>query len=178
MAEDNNGMGLSITARDIALWVLWFIIALIVSIVLNSMFVISIGISSNSMEETIMTNGQVLGSKVSYTSGNPERFDIVILQSQSESGSNTYVGRIIGMPEETVKIVSGKAYVNADSSPLDEPYLTEGMSTSAGPFIVPKDCYFVVGDNRNSSEGRGIISKEDIIGKAFISVYPKINFLK
>lgn len=45
------------------------------------------------------------------------------------------------------------------------------------PFVVPKGCYFVMGDNRNAStdsrrQSIGAIEKEDIVGRVVLRLYP------
>ena len=45
------------------------------------------------------------------------------------------------------------------------------------PFVVPEDCYFVMGDNRNAStdsrrQSIGAIEKEDIMGRVVLRLYP------
>ena len=55
-------------------------------------------------------------------------------------------------------------------------------------YVVPEDCYFVMGDNRNGSkDGRpskdsrtfseiGFVPKECVAGKAFFSIFPFNTF--
>ena len=66
------------------------------------------------------------------------------------------VGRVIGMPGDRVRIEKGKLYRTARGSsreePLAEQYLKpELMSPPTEEFeeiIVPRDCYWLMGDNR------------------------------
>ena len=87
--------------------------------------------------------------------------------------------RVIALPEDEVAIdADGNVYVNGEL--LDEPYITEkglGDCDLEFPYKVPGTSYFVMGDRRsNSVDSRnsavGSISREDIIGKVFIRVWP------
>ncbi|MBQ5375559.1 MAG: signal peptidase I, partial [Lachnospiraceae bacterium] len=91
--------------------------------------------------------------------------------------------RIIGLPGETVRIdTDGKIYVN--EALLDENY---GYETIEDPgraietLVLGEDEYFVLGDNRNNSRDSrdpmvGNISRDRIVGKAFIRIYPFDKF--
>ena len=70
---------------------------------------------------------------------------------------------------------------NYGASPGDaaiaEPYLPKGLKTRDFPRTkVPKDSYFVMGDNRSNSDdsrfGLGFVPRDAIIGKAFFLVWP------
>ena len=71
-----------------------------------------------------------------------------------EIGKDSYIKRVIALPGEHVNIKSGKVYINEKE--LDEPYLQDGIITNIeGPgfddFVVPENCVFAMGDNRNKS---------------------------
>ncbi len=65
--------------------------------------------------------------------------------------SQLFVKRVIGLPGETVNIVDGKVYINDSEEPLDDSFCPETPEGSFGPYTVPEDCYFMLGDNRNHS---------------------------
>ena len=73
-------------------------------------------------------------------------------------------------------------YINDEV--LDESYGYEAMATAglaAQEITLGEDEYFVLGDNRNNSQDSrdpavGCIHKKDIIGKAFIRLYPFDRF--
>jgi len=91
--------------------------------------------------------------------------------------------RVIALPEDEVAIDGeGNVYVNGEL--LEEPYVTEkklGDCDLEFPYKVPGTGYFVMGDRRsNSVDSRnsvvGAISREDIIGKVFLRVWPLSRF--
>lgn len=129
-----------------------------------------------SMEPALENGDRLLVDKMSYHFREPERFDIVVFPQKIDV---YYVKRIIGLPGETVQIKEGKIYIN--DVMLVENYGKEGMDESYTmelPVTLGTDQYFVLGDNRNHSmDSRdplvGTVSKNYIIGKAWIILYPK-----
>ena len=82
----------------------------------------------------------------------------------------------------TLQIIDGMVYI--DGEMLDESYGKEVMDyagIASEPVELGQDEYFVLGDNRNnSSDSRdpsvGIIHGDQIIGKAFIRIWPLNKF--
>jgi signal peptidase I len=92
-----------------------------------------------------------------------------------------FVKRIIGLPGDTIKVDDGGVTITPPSGRrvhLHEPYIFSQLQQgpSYGPFKVPPDHYFVMGDNRaQSADSRtalGPIKRSDIIGKAFVRIWP------
>lgn len=71
-----------------------------------------------------------------------------------EIGKESYIKRVIALPNEHVEIRDGKVYVNEKE--LDEPYLSDDVITEATgvlvDFVVPEGCIFAMGDNREGSK--------------------------
>jgi signal peptidase I len=95
-------------------------------------------------------------------------------------GDKDFIKRIIGLPGETLEMKDGIVTITRTDGTkltLNEPYLVDDKDTSPfGPFTVPAKTYFVMGDNRPmSADSRtrlGPIKRDDIIGKAFVKVWP------
>jgi signal peptidase I len=133
------------------------------------------------MNVTLEDGDNLIVDKLSYRFSEPERYDIIVFPYQYQE-KTYYIKRIIGMPGETVQIIDGMVYI--DGEMLDESYGKEVMQYSgvAGdPIELGNDEYFVLGDNRNnSSDSRdpsvGNIKEDQIIGKAFIRIWPLNKF--
>lgn len=91
--------------------------------------------------------------------------------------------RVIALPEDEIAIdADGNVYINGEL--LEEPYVNDkglGDCDLEFPYKVPGTCYFVMGDRRsNSVDSRnsviGAVSRDDIIGKVFIRVWPFSRF--
>lgn len=144
--------------------------------IINNFLIINANIPSESMENTIMTGSQILGNRLSYLKENPHRYDIVIFK-YPDNEAKLFIKRIIGLPGETVEIRDGKVYINGQEEPLDDSYIPEPMEGSFGPYEVPENCYFMLGDNRNGSKDSRFwdntyVKKDQILGKAVFRYYP------
>jgi signal peptidase I len=139
-------------------------------------------VSGHSMENTLSDNDHLFVDKISYRFKDPQRFDIIVFPPQYDP-STYYIKRIIGLPNETVQIdTDGNIYI--DGEILEESYgkeVIQNPGRAIEPIVLGDDEYFVMGDNRNnSSDSRdpavGNIKREDIIGKAFIRIWPLSSF--
>lgn len=139
-------------------------------------------VSGSSMESTLSNEDHLLVDKISYRFRNPERFDIIVFPFQYDE-ETYYIKRIIGMPGETIRIdEEGNIYI--DEELLEEDYgreVIENPGRAIEPIALGDDEYFVMGDNRNnSSDSRdpsvGNIHRNDIIGRAFIRIWPLSKF--
>lgn len=143
-------------------------------------------VSGSSMEPTLSDGDNLIVDKISYRLHDPERFDIIIFPYQYEENTY-YIKRIIGLPGETVYINdAGEIYINGTL--LKENYGLETIQNpglASEPITLGDDEYFVMGDNRNNSTDSrfasvGAIKRQDIIGKAWVRIYPfnKIMVIK
>lgn len=139
-------------------------------------------VSGGSMESTLSDEDHLIVDKISYRFKDPERFDIIVFPFQYDK-ETYYIKRIIGMPGETVRIdAEGNIYINDEI--LEEDYgreVIQNPGRASEPIELGDDEYFVMGDNRNnSSDSRdssvGNIHRKDIIGRAFIRIWPLSKF--
>lgn len=134
-------------------------------------------VSGSSMETTLSDKDQLIVDKMTYRFRDPKRYDIVVFPYQYQDNTY-YIKRIIGLPGETVQILSGMVYI--DGMRLDEHYgneIMENPGIAEEPLTLGEDEYFVLGDNRNNgSDSRasdvGLIHRKDLIGRACIRVWP------
>ena len=158
------------------------IFVLIFVLVVNNFLIINAKIPSPSMENTIMTGDRIFGNRLAYVLGDPQRFDIVIFRYPDDE-SQLFIKRIIGLPGETVEITDGKVYIDGSETPLDDSFTPETPTGNYGPYTVPENCYFMLGDNRNNSKDSRFwqntyVERDAILGKAVLKYFPGIKFLE
>jgi len=159
------------------------VIAFILAMILRTFVVEGRVIPTGSMLPTIQLQDRVMVNKFIYYFKDPQRGDVVVFDPPEALNTNQdYIKRVIGLPGEKVEIKNGKVYI--DDCPLEEPYLAEPLDYEYGPVEIPPDCYFVLGDNRNSSfdshRWNAWLTSDHIKGKAFLVYWPiqNISLLK
>ena len=168
--------------KEIMSYVYMIVIVVAAVLFLNEFFVVNAKIPSSSMEKTIMVNDQIFGNRLAYMSQGPQRYDIIIFRYPDDE-SKLFIKRVIGMPGEVVNIVDGKVFINDDTEPLDDSFCPEAPLGNFGPYIVPANCYFVMGDNRNNSHdsrywNNHFVREDQILGNAFLRYWPASRFGK
>ena len=146
-----------------------------VAVLITTLFLPILQISGDSMSPTLEHDEIVVLLKTK----NFERGDLIGFYYQGK----ILLKRVIALPEDEVAIdADGNVYVNGEL--LEEPYVTDkglGDCDLEFPYKVPGTSYFVLGDRRsNSVDSRnsviGAVSRDDIIGKIFIRVWPMSQF--
>jgi signal peptidase I len=138
-------------------------------------------VDGSSMEPNLHHGEKILINKVAYLFSGPDRGDIIVFDPPVVS-ENDYIKRVIGLPGEFVEIKNGTVYIHkADNSilTLDEPYIMEYPAYTFTSEVIPENCYFVLGDNRNKSGDSHygwFVSRSDIYGKAWFAYSPMSNF--
>lgn len=135
-------------------------------------------VSGSSMETTLSDGDNLIVDKLSYRFQDPKRFDIVVFPYKYKENTY-YIKRIIGLPGDTVQVKDGYTYINGELLESDI-YGAEVMieaGTASEPITLGEEEYFVLGDNRNHSlDSRdpsvGILKREDLIGRAWVRIYP------
>lgn len=140
-------------------------------------------VNGPSMMNTLKNGDNIILDKISYRFHEPERFDIIVFPVENED--KNYIKRIIGLPGETVQIVNGFVYItdqDGNFHELEESYGAEIMLNpetaeylTTAPVKLGEEEYFVLGDNRNNSiDSRriGPISRDIILGRAWVRIYP------
>ena len=137
----------------------------------------SIAVDGPSMQPNFHDEQRLIINKAIYKFREPERGDVIIFHSPDNSGDD-YIKRIIGLPGESVVIKNSTVYIRQKDGnllPLDEPYITKQAKKAFSGEEIPENEYFVMGDNRNNSDDSRsgwTLPRENIIGKAWLSVWP------
>ncbi len=135
------------------------------------------GVIGDSMEEALPASSQVLINRFVYTVSSPKRGDVIVFLPYGNTNTHYYTKRVVALPGETVSISEGRLYIDGYLAESQDKYdFMEDPGNAANPVLLGDDEYFVLGDNRNSSEDSrsgniGPVKKENIIGKAWL-VYP------
>ncbi len=135
-----------------------------------------------SMEPTLADGDNLIVDKITYVFREPKRGEIVVFPYRDQSGVY-YIKRIIAIPDDTIYInESGHVYIN--DRLVEEDYIKE-LANDAGiastPVRLGEDEYFVMGDNRNNSTDSrsvtlGVVHRDEIIGRAFVRIWPLKDF--
>ncbi|MFC1798191.1 signal peptidase I [Thermodesulfobacteriota bacterium] len=166
------------------------VIAVILALFIRTFIVQAFKIPSGSMKPTLLIGDHILVNKFIYgikipfwrktivPIKDPKRGDIVVFKFP-EDPSKDFIKRVIGIAGDVVEIRDKKVYIN--HKPFDDKYgfyqesptRVTGLSAqdNFGPVTVPKDMFFVMGDNRDHSyDSRfwGFVELDALKGKAFI----------
>lgn len=164
--------------NEIYEWSKIILVAFLLAFFVKSTVVASAKVPSGSMEGTVMTGSRIIINRLAYVYGSPHRGDIVAFY-YPDDGKTLYLKRVIGMPGETIEGKDGKIYI--DGTEITD-YTENEFQEDFGPFYIPNECYFMMGDNRNNSwDSRYWVNKyvniQDIMGKAEFEYYPEIKVL-
>ena len=162
----------------IAEFACYALIVLFVLYIAPTFLLEKIVIDGNSMQNSLQDEEQVLIEKVSRYFDGPDRFDIIVFTKKTGTTEKVYIKRVIGMPGDTIQILSDIIFVNGEI--LEENYgkdamLTDGIAHES--ILLGEDEYFVLGDHRSVSiDSRsakvGVVKKSEIDGVVFLRVFP------
>lgn len=136
----------------------------------------------SSMEPKLSNEDNLIVDKISYRFHEPERYDIIVFPFRYEDNT-FYIKRIIGLPGETVQI-DEEGNILIDGEILPEGYgkeVIQSQGRAYEPITLEDDEYFVMGDNRNNSTDSrdpsvGNITREEIVGRAWLRIWPLDKF--
>jgi signal peptidase I len=176
-------------------------VAFLLALLIKSFLVQAFFIPSQSMENTLLVGDRVLVNKMVYRFREPRRGEVMVFINPnaptpdrnffedvvhwvteglgfSSDPQKDFIKRVIGLPGDVIELRRGKVFVNGKR--LQEPYLHPERGTAdEGPYTVGEDQFFMMGDNRtNSSDSRvfGAIPRENIVGRAFVILWPPSRF--
>ncbi|WP_285858620.1 signal peptidase I [Neobacillus niacini] len=170
--------------NELVSWGKSLFIAIGIAFVIRTFLFAPYMVEGSSMEPTLHDEEKVFV----YKAGEFNRGDIVIIKGTEKN----YVKRVIGFPGDQVEMKTDQLYINGEI--VKETYLSENLKAAQqlgskltgdfGPITVPKDHYFVMGDNRlhstDSRNGLGFIKGNQIVGTSEFIFFPvtEIRFVK
>ena len=151
--------------------------ALLVAVLIRTLFLQTFFIPSESMESTLKKHDRVLVNKLSYKLHDIHRGDVVVFRrppKETNKEIKDLIKRVVALPGEQVEGRDG--HVLIDGKLLTEPYLDPGRTTGDfAPIVIPQGMIFVMGDNRGNSEDSrvfGPIEQKLVVGRAFVRIWP------
>ena len=193
--------------------------ALIIAVIIRSLFLQPFYIPSSSMEPNLLIGDRLFVTKYSYGFSKhsfpfspplfkgrlfnkvPEMGDVVVFKTPADNRTD-YIKRLIGLPGDEIQFINGDLYINSNqvlksrisksdiiycgnkinvntfSEKLPNKktyktvYLKEYSFQNSDKFLVPKNHYFFLGDNRDCSKDSrylnsvGYVHKDNLVGKA------------
>ncbi len=183
-------------ARD---WVESIIVAFILAMFVRTFVVQAFKIPTGSMRPTllegdlILVNKFIYGAKIPFTSyrlpkvREPQRGDVIVF-IYPEDPKKDFIKRLVATESEAVEIKNGTVYINGrpllDTNFSRRYYYNRGDFAQEGQkIVVPKDSFFVMGDNSASSQDSrywGFVPKKNVLGNAILIYWPlnRIRIIK
>ena len=160
--------------RRIVTWVTDIIVVIAFACFTVYGFGTQIPVSGSSMQPLLNNGDVVLMNRLLYDFTAPERGDIVVFQREDQKLN---VKRVNGLPGETVQIRNGQIYIDGEVLPEEENFFVASAGLAESPVLLGEDEYFLLGDNRDSSEDSrfanvGNVKKSQIIGKVWLKIAP------
>ena len=156
-----------VTKSHLWLGVKYLLISLFFGVVIRGFLLIPVPVTGNSMDQTLSQG------------------DMILFQ---QADGTIYIKRVIGLPGDDIRYEKDQLYINGEK--IAESFLTNNRSHDhqVSPYTtdfkldeligekkLPKDEYFVLGDNRRISKDSrsfGTVQSKDILGKAQAVYYP------
>jgi signal peptidase I len=170
------------------------LIALVIALLVRGFVIQAFKIPSSSMEPTLLIGDQLLVNRLSYVVkipftdivlanlGKPKRGDVIVFRFPQDH-SKDFIKRVIGTEGDTIEIKDKVIYLNGQLMKDPHAHFAEDRifpknpdvpRDNVGPFTVPKNSYFVMGDNRDRSlDSRfwGFVKTEELVGRALITYF-------
>lgn len=193
MLENDNAQAVSVTAESpgsvaeeappaqttvwsALSWIRDLAFSVLIAVILIVFIYQPVKVEGTSMMPTLTDQERIFINKFTYHYGlgHIDHSDMVVFKYPLDT-TKSYIKRVIGVPGDLVKIVSGQVFVNGQ--PLAEDYVPDEYRdrVSWGPERVPPEKYFVLGDHRSSSNDSrawGFVDRQYIYGKAVFVYWP------
>lgn len=164
-----------------------FVFSLFIMLLIMIFAFKQIEVSGNSMEATLSDGDRLL---ISNLFGSPKQGDVVVVNCMGLD--KTIVKRVIATAGQTVVINYDNDTISVDDKVIKEDYLSASsknmkisvlfdpeymIDKNCYKYVVPENCIFVLGDNRNNSTDSrfssvGFVNLDDVMGTALFRIYP------
>lgn len=164
--------------RSAVNWIVDIVMVLILAVLAIRFYGDKVTIIGSSMKPMLESDDVVLLDELCYTFSGPARFDVISFRVEDGADGRCYVKRIIGLPGETVQIKDGLVLINGvcpDEKNVWYQAAVPGIASE--PVVLGENEYFVLGDNRASSEDSrfadvGNVRFEQIEGRLWLLFSP------
>ncbi|MGI6021388.1 MAG: signal peptidase I [Lachnospiraceae bacterium] len=163
--------------RVVIKWIVDILIVLALAFLLTFLFGAGITVQENSMNPTIHSGDMVLMNRLAAKTGGIKKGSIIVYVSDEDEEA-CHVKRVIALPGDTIQIKDGLIMINGETymEDLELPSIIDPGLASEPVKLGPSE-YFVLGDNRNSSEDSryadvGNISSDEIKGVVWFLLNP------
>ena len=158
--------------REIISWLSVTVIAILIAFGFVFAFGMQVRVIGDSMEPSAYNGQVVLVNRLAFKIFGPKKGDIIVFLPNGNVNSHYYVKRVVAMPGDKVQIIDGNLHINGsiDEQDKDAYDTMEDPGIAANEIKLGSGEYFVLGDNRNSSEDSrsadiGIVKANMMIGK-------------
>ena len=168
--------------KEIFSWLTMTIITVVVAFGFVFIFGMQVKVIGDSMEPAAYNGQTVLVNRLVYKLFGPNSGDIIVFLPNGNVNSHYYVKRVVAVPGDKVQIVDGLLYINGEIQTEDQDKYDkmEDAGIASNEIKLKSGEYFVLGDNRNSSEDSrsaniGIVTTNMMVGKAWFKLGFKDN---
>lgn len=148
-----------------------YVVIIILVLIIKYNIVAPIRVNGRSMNNTLKDGDIMILDIIGYKTSKLKRFEIIVIDTKKDY----IIKRVIGLPGEEVEYKDNKLYINGK---LVKDKYGNG-DTNDFKVVVPKDSYFVLGDNREDSlDSRyyGAFNKKKVLGKTKFTIFPFNRF--
>nr|WP_297708696.1 signal peptidase I [uncultured Butyrivibrio sp.] len=163
--------------KEVMSWLYITILAVFIAFMMVFAFGFQVRVIGDSMEPTAYNGQTMLVNRIIFKIFGPSNGDIVVFLPNGNANSHYYVKRVVATPGDKVQIIDGLLYINGSvvTDDQDKYDKMEDAGIASNEIKLKSGEYFVLGDNRNSSEDSrsaniGIVTMNMMIGKAWFNL--------
>ena len=159
--------------KDIFELIIGTLVAIFLAFAITYFIGMRTSVIGDSMEPALYNGQEILINRFIYKISSPKRGDVIVFLPNGNQKTHYYVKRVMALPGETVQIKNGKVYIDGELLEEDDSYdKIADAGIAENEIVLDDNEYFVLGDNRNSSEDSrsgniGAVDGSNIIGKAW-----------